>query len=123
MLPTIVLVHGAFADSSSWNGVIDAILRAEHPVIAAANPLRGVAADDRADVEAVVGEVPRDRRRQPPCPSPTRRGVDGERDRPEHGRTVATGEAWHGGQRQRFRWIGPVVTGFRDQASQAEPTS
>jgi pimeloyl-ACP methyl ester carboxylesterase len=45
MHPTIILVHGAFAESSSWNGVIDALLRADRPVIAAANPLRGVAAD------------------------------------------------------------------------------
>ncbi|MFC8043276.1 alpha/beta fold hydrolase [Nocardia sp. NPDC057353] len=43
--PTVVLVHGAFADSSSWNGVI-ARLRADgHPVVAAANPLRGLASD------------------------------------------------------------------------------
>jgi pimeloyl-ACP methyl ester carboxylesterase len=44
MPPTIVLVHGAFADSASWDRVID-LLPAEHRVIAAANPLRGVAAD------------------------------------------------------------------------------
>jgi pimeloyl-ACP methyl ester carboxylesterase len=43
--PTIVLVHGAFAESSSWNGVIDAILRADRPVVAYANPLRGVVSD------------------------------------------------------------------------------
>jgi pimeloyl-ACP methyl ester carboxylesterase len=48
MLPTIVLVHGAFAESASWDRVIDPLLRAGHPVIAAANPLRGVAADARA---------------------------------------------------------------------------
>jgi pimeloyl-ACP methyl ester carboxylesterase len=39
MKPTIVLVHGAFAESSSWDGVIDPLLDAGHPVIAAANPL------------------------------------------------------------------------------------
>ena len=43
--PTIVLVHGAFAESSSWNGVIAALLDDGHPVIAVANPLRGVAFD------------------------------------------------------------------------------
>jgi pimeloyl-ACP methyl ester carboxylesterase len=48
MTPTIVLVHGAFAESSSWNGVIDVLARAGHLVIAAANPLRGVAADAAA---------------------------------------------------------------------------
>ncbi len=45
MRPTIVLVHGAFAESSSWDQVIDHLLDAGHPVIAVANPLRGVAAD------------------------------------------------------------------------------
>ncbi len=45
MKPTIVLVHGAFAESSSWNSVIDSLVSAEHPVIAAANPLRDLATD------------------------------------------------------------------------------
>src|SRR5918995_4590213 len=45
MPPTIVLVHGAFAESASWDRVVDPLLSAGHPVIAAANPLRGVAAD------------------------------------------------------------------------------
>jgi pimeloyl-ACP methyl ester carboxylesterase len=44
MPPTIVLVHGAFADSASWDPVID-LLPAEYRVIAAANPLRSLAAD------------------------------------------------------------------------------
>jgi pimeloyl-ACP methyl ester carboxylesterase len=48
MKPTIVLVHGAFAGSSSWDGVVDTLLGAGHAVIAAANPLRGVAADAAA---------------------------------------------------------------------------
>jgi pimeloyl-ACP methyl ester carboxylesterase len=48
MKPTIVLVHGAFAESSSWDGVIDPLLDAGHPVIAAANPLRGLASDAAA---------------------------------------------------------------------------
>jgi pimeloyl-ACP methyl ester carboxylesterase len=48
MQPTIVLVHGAFAESASWDGVIDPLVSAGHPVIAAANPLRGVAADAAA---------------------------------------------------------------------------
>src|SRR5262252_9193794 len=42
--PTIVLVHGAFNDSSSWEGVIRA-LPDGYKVIAAANPLRGVKSD------------------------------------------------------------------------------
>jgi pimeloyl-ACP methyl ester carboxylesterase len=44
MPPTIVLVHGAFADSGSWDPVIDAP-PADHRVIAAANRLRSLAAD------------------------------------------------------------------------------
>ena len=40
-MSTVILVHGAFADSDSWNGVI-APLRADHRVIAYANPLRGI---------------------------------------------------------------------------------
>ena len=56
MRPTIVLVHGAFAESSSWDAVIDPLLHAGHPVIAAANPLRGLAADAAA-VADVVREV------------------------------------------------------------------
>ena len=31
MNPPIVLVHGAFAESASWNGAIDPLLRAGHP--------------------------------------------------------------------------------------------
>ncbi len=43
--PTIVLVHGAFADSSSWEGVTRLLLAQGYPVIAAANPLRGLQSD------------------------------------------------------------------------------
>lgn len=42
---TIVLVHGAFAESASWDGVIDPLVAEDHRVVAAANPLRGLAAD------------------------------------------------------------------------------
>lgn len=42
--PTIVLVHGAFNESSSWEGVIRK-LPDGYRVIAAANPLRGVKSD------------------------------------------------------------------------------
>ncbi len=44
-VPTVVLVHGAFADSSSWNGVIPALLEQGYPVVAAANPLRSLTID------------------------------------------------------------------------------
>ena len=44
--PTVMLVHGAFADASSWNGVIERLQQQEgYTVIAPPNPLRGVAAD------------------------------------------------------------------------------
>lgn len=43
--PTIVLVHGAFADASSWNGVITKLEKDGFPVVAVANPLRGVKSD------------------------------------------------------------------------------
>jgi len=38
--PTVVLVHGAFADASGWAGVITRLQAAGIPVIAPANPLR-----------------------------------------------------------------------------------
>lgn len=43
--PTIVLVHGAFADSSSWSSEIAFLQRQGYPVVAVANPLRDVASD------------------------------------------------------------------------------
>ena len=50
--PTIVLVHGAFAESSSWNGVLAQLIPKGYPTIAVANPLRGVKSD--ADYVASV---------------------------------------------------------------------
>lgn len=43
--PTVVLVHGAFAESSSWSGLIALLLAEGFPTIALANPLRGVQFD------------------------------------------------------------------------------
>ncbi|GAA1266821.1 alpha/beta hydrolase [Pseudonocardia aurantiaca] len=43
--PTIVLVHGAFADASSWNGEVDALQRDGYVVRAIDNPLRGLTSD------------------------------------------------------------------------------
>ncbi|MFC0166579.1 alpha/beta fold hydrolase [Pseudoduganella danionis] len=43
--PTIVLVHGAFADSSSWTAVAQRLSAHGYPVVSVANPLRGVQAD------------------------------------------------------------------------------
>ncbi|MFJ9098351.1 alpha/beta fold hydrolase [Streptomyces sp. NPDC102405] len=55
--PTVVLVHGAFADSSSWDGVISRLERRGYPVIGVANPLRGLA-DDSAYVSSVLDTIP-----------------------------------------------------------------
>ncbi|MFF3439049.1 alpha/beta hydrolase [Streptosporangium sp. NPDC002721] len=46
-LPTVVLVHGAFAESASWNGVVADLKRRGYPVVAVANPLRGLKEDAR----------------------------------------------------------------------------
>jgi len=54
--PTIVLVHGAFADASSWNGVVERLQRQGHSVVAPANPLRGIAADS-AYIAGVLGQI------------------------------------------------------------------
>ncbi|MGE0004433.1 MAG: alpha/beta fold hydrolase [Parvibaculaceae bacterium] len=54
--PTIVLVHGAFAETSSWNAVIAELSRDGYRAIAAANPLRGVARDAAA-IAAVVRSI------------------------------------------------------------------
>ncbi|MGY1707521.1 alpha/beta fold hydrolase [Geodermatophilus sp. SYSU D00697] len=43
--PTVVLVHGAFADSSSWNGVIARLRQDGCPVVGVANPLRSLRSD------------------------------------------------------------------------------
>ncbi|MDG4821815.1 alpha/beta hydrolase [Asanoa sp. WMMD1127] len=43
--PTIVLVHGAFADASGWAEVTRRLQRAGYPTVAPANPLRGVPSD------------------------------------------------------------------------------
>jgi pimeloyl-ACP methyl ester carboxylesterase len=53
---TIVLVHGAFAESASWDGVIERLQDAGLPVIAAANPLRGLATDAEA-ISDLVGTL------------------------------------------------------------------
>jgi pimeloyl-ACP methyl ester carboxylesterase len=54
--PTIVLEHGAFADGSSWDGVVQRLERAGYPVVTAANPLRGPA-NDAAYLRSVLGHI------------------------------------------------------------------
>ena len=56
--PTVVLVHGAFADSSGWNGVIDRLRRDGYPAVAAPNPLFDLqfdAATVRAFLDSIKG--------------------------------------------------------------------
>ena len=53
--PTIVLVHGAFADGSSWNGVIDILEKDGYKVVAVANPLRSLKGDAEYVGSAVAG--------------------------------------------------------------------
>jgi len=55
--PTVVLVHGAFADASSWNGVIELLQAQGIQVTAPANPLRGIAIDS-AYLATVFEETP-----------------------------------------------------------------
>ena len=58
--PTVVLVHGAFAESSSWNGVIERLHSEGLPVVAVANPLRGLAQDAeylRSVIDHIDGPV------------------------------------------------------------------
>ena len=54
---TVVLVHGAFADASSWNGVIERLQKAGVQVTAPANPLRGIASDS-AYLASVFNQIP-----------------------------------------------------------------
>lgn len=54
--PTIVLVHGAFADSSSWNGVLTKLIAKGYPTVAVANPLRGVKSD-AAYVASILKDI------------------------------------------------------------------
>jgi pimeloyl-ACP methyl ester carboxylesterase len=54
---TVVLVHGAFADASSWNGVVERLQAAGKQVTAPANPLRGISIDS-AYLASVFGQIP-----------------------------------------------------------------
>ena len=55
--PTIVLVHGAWADASSWNGEVDRLQRDGYVVRALANPLRGLTSDS-AYVASFLATIP-----------------------------------------------------------------
>jgi pimeloyl-ACP methyl ester carboxylesterase len=55
--PTIVLVHGAFADASGWSSVIKRLQDEGYPVIAPANPLRSLSGD-AAYIASVLAQTP-----------------------------------------------------------------
>lgn len=57
---TVLLVHGAFAESASWNGVVPELHRHGHRVLGVANPLRGLqedAAHLRSILDTITGPV------------------------------------------------------------------
>src|SRR5690349_33823 len=58
--PTIVLVHGAWADASSWEPVMQRLHRDGHKIMALANPLRGITSDSAyiaSILESVAGPI------------------------------------------------------------------
>ncbi|MDQ1716510.1 MAG: hypothetical protein QOE89_463 [Pseudonocardiales bacterium] len=58
--PTIVIVHGGWADSSGWGGEISRLTKAGYPVIAPANPLRGLTSDSdyiRSVLQTITGPI------------------------------------------------------------------
>jgi pimeloyl-ACP methyl ester carboxylesterase len=55
--PTVALVHGAFADSSGWAGMIDILRAAGVTAVAVSNPLRGIT-EDTAYVASALAQIP-----------------------------------------------------------------
>jgi pimeloyl-ACP methyl ester carboxylesterase len=55
--PTIVLVHGAFADASGWNDVIERLRAEGVQATAPANPLRGISTDS-AYIASLLDQIP-----------------------------------------------------------------
>lgn len=55
--PTIVLVHGAFADASGFRGMYNELLSEDVTVVAPPNPLRGLSGGDGEYLKAVIGEI------------------------------------------------------------------
>jgi pimeloyl-ACP methyl ester carboxylesterase len=55
--PTIVLVHGAFADASGWRGVYDELSSDDVTVVAPPNPLRGMTGGDGDYLRGVIGKI------------------------------------------------------------------
>ena len=55
--PTVVLLHGAWADGSSWNDVIERLQAQGVHVTAPANPLRGISIDS-AYIGSLLEQIP-----------------------------------------------------------------
>jgi pimeloyl-ACP methyl ester carboxylesterase len=55
--PTVVLVHGGFADASGWTGVIERLMAEGVQVTAPANPLRGISIDS-AYIASLLDQIP-----------------------------------------------------------------
>jgi pimeloyl-ACP methyl ester carboxylesterase len=55
--PTIVLVHGAFADASSFRGLYNELLERDQTIIAPPNPLRGLTGGDGEYLKSVIAEI------------------------------------------------------------------
>ena len=55
--PTVVLVHGAFADASGFRGLYDELLGEDVKMIAPPNPLRGMTGGDGEYLKGVIGEI------------------------------------------------------------------
>ena len=55
--PTVVLVHGAFADGSSWNAVVERLQAEGVQVTAPPNPLRGISIDS-AYINSFLNQIP-----------------------------------------------------------------
>jgi pimeloyl-ACP methyl ester carboxylesterase len=58
--PTVVIVHGGWADSSGWSGEISRLEKAGYPVIAPADPLRGLTSDSdyiRSVLQSITGPI------------------------------------------------------------------
>jgi len=55
--PTIVLVHGAFADASGFRGLYDELLAEDVTIIAPPNPLRGLTGGDGEYIKGVIDEI------------------------------------------------------------------
>src|SRR5262245_44714395 len=55
--PTVVLVHGAFADASGSRGLYGELLGEDVRVLAPPNPLRGLSGGDGEYTKAVIGQI------------------------------------------------------------------